>query len=479
MNRTLTVILFFLSYLPCNAQVHAEASLSLDLNRIEQLQLERNDRIEAAFALMKTVQDAGRYIQSLSDLFGNGEITFPVGIKNGDYELIIQKLLYDKNTGKSRIYATCAFRFKDTGQRIAFEGNADIQGRNGLGTHGELTLIAPVRRNIGSTSAIILHEGSRVRFGCDGIEDFVVKLTWMVTSPNIIPTDNNGTITNTPVSATVETYFQNFDNYLLSLDINRSFMFKGLKDIFFTVRGATLDQSDTETSAMASFPEGYLSGDEFNLWKGVFINEVGVNLPPIFKHPEGTGGRVTLSMKNALFDENGFTGKLLAENVLNSALLDPSKWDISMNDFSLGFLKNELVAAGFGGDINIPPFGRNSLLPYMAAYNHATEEFNFTAGIKGNYDFPVLRSSLTLYETSTIEVAVRDSEIYPLINASGILTINAPLNENDSTKTFSVPDILFENLKISRESPCLSIGAIGISGDLRTPKVAGFELLIS
>ncbi|GHT13463.1 hypothetical protein AGMMS4956_09660 [Bacteroidia bacterium] len=478
MKRILTIILLLAFYLNCKAQVHADASISIDLKQIEQLQIERNDKIDAAFTAMQAVQDAGRYIDALSDLFGEGEITLPVGIKKGDYELIIQKILPDENTGKSRIFATCAFLFKDNGQKIAFEGHTDIQGQNGLGTHGELTLIAPVRRNIGNASAIVLHESSRVRFGCDGIEDFAVKLTWLVTSPNIIATDNNGAPTSTPIAATAETYFQNFDNYTLSLSLNQSFMFKGLKDIFFTLKGATLDQSDTETSAMVAFPEGYLSsGDEFNLWKGIAIGEMSVCLPPIFKLP--TGGRITLAMKNTLFDENGFTGSVAANDVLNSALLDPSRWDISLHDFSLGFLRNAIVAAGFGGEINIPPFGNNSLRPYAAEYNHATQEFIFTAGIKGKFDFPVLHSSLELYETSTLEISIKNAEIYPVVDASGILTVNAPLNDKDTTQKFLVPDIPFEHLRLTRESPYLTIGAIGMSGDLRTPKVAGFELKIT
>ncbi|MDR0712787.1 MAG: hypothetical protein LBF89_00770 [Bacteroidales bacterium] len=479
MKNIFAIIALTVWYLPCIAQVNTAISAPLDLNRIEQLQMEYNGKIDAAFTAMKAVQDAGRYIKSLSDLFGNGEITLPVGIKNGDYELIIQKILYDEKTEKKQISATCAFRFKDTGQKVAFEGSADIQGKNGLGTHGELALIAPVRRNIGNASAIVLHEGSRVRFGCDGVEDFATKLTWIVTSPDVIPVDNRGTVVNTPISATVETCFQDFDNYTLSLNIDRSFMFKGLKDIFFTIKGATLDQSDTETSAMTVFPEGYLSAsEEFNLWKGVAFSELSLHLPAIFKSPND-GERMTLSMKNALFDENGFTARLSATDVLNSALLDPETWSISVNDFSLGFLKNQIVAAGFGGEINIPPFGRHSLRPYMAEYNHASEEFIFTAGIVGKFDFPALRSSLELYETSTLSIAFRDADIYPVIDASGLLTVNAPVNEKDSTKKFSVPDIPFEHLKISRDAPYVSIGAIGLGGSLRTPKVAGFELLIS
>ncbi|MDR1155357.1 MAG: hypothetical protein LBL04_11675 [Bacteroidales bacterium] len=479
MNRLLVLLLLLSFCYRGVAQVHAEASASIDLSKIEQLQIEGNEKIEAAFTAMKTVQEAGRYINALSDLFGSGEMTLPVGIRKGDYELIIQKITHDEQSDKSHIHATCAFRFRDTGQKAAFEGQAEIQGINGLGTRGELSLIAPVRRDMGKTSTVVVHEGSRVRFGCDGIEDFAVRLTWMITSPQITPTTAEGQPVQTPISTTVDAIFEDFDNYIVSFNVDRSFMFRGLKDVFFTVKGITLDRSDTETSAMTVFPEGYLSsGDERNLWRGVSCSEASVSLPAIFKPLQG-GGRMAVSMKNALFDENGFTGDASVSGMPGSALLDLSKWDLSIDHFKLGFLKNELIAAGFGGDINIPPFGKNSLFPYTAAYNHATEEFDFDLGIGGKYDFPVLASTLTLHPASTIELSFRDSDIYPVINASGVLTVNAPLGGNDSTSRFTVPDIAFENMRISREAPYVSIGYIGVSGNLQIPQIAGFEVQIS
>ncbi|MDR1667574.1 MAG: hypothetical protein LBS03_07790, partial [Bacteroidales bacterium] len=278
MNKSGFIIFLIFIHLQCGAQVHADISAPVDLSRIEQLQAEGSEKIEAAFTVMKAVQEAGRYIESLSDLFGDGEMTLPVGIKKGDYELIVRKITYDEQADRSYIDASCAFRFRDTGQKIAFEGRVEILGKNGLGTRGELLLIAPVRRDMGKTATIIIHEGSRVRFGCDGIEDFGVRLSWMITSPHIVPTDPNGTPVQTPIAATVESYFEDFDHYLLSLSVNRSFLFNGLKDIIFTIKGATLDQSDTETSAMTVFPEAYLSsGDEFQLWKGVAVPEMSVS----------------------------------------------------------------------------------------------------------------------------------------------------------------------------------------------------------
>jgi hypothetical protein len=160
---------------------------AIDLSKIAQLQVDNQDKINAAFVAMDAVQKAGKYIESLSDLFAKGELTLPVGIKKGGNELIIQKITQDEKTKKSIIHATLAFQFKDTGQRIAFEGEAVLEGNLGFGTAGQLTLIAPVERKLGKHSSLIVREGTKVKFGCDGFDSFDARLVWMVTSDLLHP----------------------------------------------------------------------------------------------------------------------------------------------------------------------------------------------------------------------------------------------------------------------------------------------------
>jgi len=464
------------------------------LNQVDADQTQYKDKVDAAFAAMEAVQKAGAYIESISDLIGNGEITLPVGIKKGDYELIIHKITYDEQIGKPRIFATCAFKFKDSGQRFAFEGSADIEGKKGLGTTGYLELTVPVRRNIGKEATIIFDKGTRANFGCDGIESYVAKLILLFTSDNLYAVNTDGSPTSKPISSTFDASFTNFDNFTASFSFDQSFSLKGLKDIIFTLKGATLDQSDVETSSMFQFPNNYFSGnntDEKFLWKGIAITEASVALPAIFKKSNTTNDtsivnntnssseRIEIGLRRVLFDNNGFSGYLTAENIMNSDAIDKSKWDITVNDFMLDILKNEITGFGFGGDLNIPPLGNSSLLSYMAAFNPSIGEYTFAANVSGNYDFPLLMSTLSLKETSTIEIMFKGSDVYPTLNANGHISINAPLSKSDSTKKFSLPDVTFENLKISREEPYVEIGAIRVSGDLKSPKIAGFKLSVS
>jgi hypothetical protein len=280
-----------------------------------------------------------------------------------------------------------------------------------------------------------------------------------------------------------EAHFDDFDSYIISLNIDKYFSFKGLDDVVFGLKGITIDQSDVENSGMTRFPQGYFGTNASSdpelqkLWKGVSIAEASVALPSFFKRDSaGKTDRMKIALKEALFDENGFTGSISAEDVIPFYTISPNDWSISLSDVSIGIYKNKVSAFGLSGYLNIPPFGTHSLLPYEAYYDAIAEQFKFKVNVAGQYNFPALYSTLTLNELSSIAIEYRNKELYPSINANGKITINAPLTEKDSTKKFSIPDITFENLQISREAPYFQIGSIGISGDLRSPNMGGFEI---
>jgi len=495
MKRSFTILCIFFYSLVVLSQVH-EKNARLLLQEVANVSPAAKKKLDAAFSAMEAVQKAGAYVESLQDLFNEGIVTLPVGIKKGDYELVIQRIKFDQKTGKTRIYATCAFKFKDDGQKIAFDGWTTLEGQKGIGTSGELKLVAPVRRNVGENLVLVFNTGTCANFGCDGIESFFAKVNVIITSEKIQTVDKTGKPTGNLLATSFETAFHNFDKYIVSFGFHQAFTFKGAKGMIFNLKGATLDQSDTENSAQVSFPESYFSEtseEEKNLWKGLSFREASVALPPIFKKPKNTTDsvasdtsktfeaiqdRIMLGVEDFIIDENGLSGWVKGENVLPSSTLNKKKWCISVDDFYFNLFKDNINGVGFGGDMNLPPLGKSSLLPYKATYNHSEDAYHFQVNISGKHDFPVLKSTLTLNESTSLEVLIKDSDFYPTLKASGMLSIDAPLSSKDTTKKFTLPDIAFENMLISRADPYFGIGAIGVTGKLKSPKVAGFELYV-
>ncbi|WP_158269872.1 hypothetical protein, partial [Desulfonatronum sp. SC1] len=134
----------------------------------------------------------------------------------------------------------------------------------------------------------------------------------------------------------------------------------------------------------------------------------------------------TLGLENVVLDRNGFTGKALVQSeIFSSSLLEKDSWGISLSGFSLELLKNSVAGLGFNGDINIPPFGKNSLLPYRAFFNLGTDSYEFEVGVHGKFEFSTLGCTLDLNKNSYVEIEVKNGGIYPTINACGILSIDA------------------------------------------------------
>ncbi|GAP73252.1 hypothetical protein SAMD00024442_7_68 [Candidatus Symbiothrix dinenymphae] len=463
------------------ALVSVQGQDRFDLSQIDHILPDDQKKCDAAFVVADAVEKSGAYIETLSDLFADGIVPLPVGIKKGGYELIIQRVEYGADHPNPKIYATCAFKFKDTGQKVAFEGEAVLTGKYGVETQGKLSLIAPVRRDIGKQSTLVVREGTSVSFDCNGIQEFDAKMLWVVTSEMIIPVDAQGNATGGQLQVPFEMHGTDFDNYVASLNINQSFMFKGLKDIVFTLKGATLDQSDTETSSMIKFPTDYLyqaGSDYMNMWRGIAVSEASVTLPSAFKKPGGSE-RITIQLKEVLFDENGFSGTGSATNIMDNAALNPLAFDLSLNDFSLGLFKNSISFLSFDGYVNIPPLGTNSLVHYTGAFNPLLDEYELKAKLTGPSDFPLFGAgTITFNDLTTVSIALKNGGVYPTIDASGVLTVKAPLGGADAPVGLTIPDINFENLIISRESPYVQIGSISTTGPAQA-RLAAFELEIS
>lgn len=471
------------------------------LNSLNVSSPEAQKKLDAAFAAMEAVRKAGAYIESLKDLFEDGIITLPVGIKKGDYELIIQSIKKDNDTQQIRIYATCAFKFKENGQQIAFEGWSTIEGKKGLGGGGELKLITPVGRDKGKDITIVFEKGTGVHFGCDGIEGFNAKLAVICKSDKLKPVDSSGKVIDRKIGFRAEASFSNFDEFSVTIGSTQAFMHEDIKDVVFNIKGVTVDQSDLTTSSMLKFPSNYFNGEikgAKELWKGIAFNDITIYLPPIIKKqnksnkkkPENDKApigseivtlkdRVTIGANYLLLDENGISVSAFGNNIMDISSINKESWDINITDFSLDVVKNEIVGIGFGGALNVPPLGKSSLLNYTASYDDLEKIYDFKAQLTDDLELELFKANLTLNKSSFIDVVIKKQRFYPTLNLSGKLSINVPIDDKDSTKKFNVPDITFQNLVIRRESPKFKIGAIGVAGALSTPSLGGFELCLN
>ncbi len=435
-------------------------------------------RVNSAKNLLAKVEQMYNYIDNLTELAKNNQIPLPVGIssKKNNYKLVVSSLSHN-NDSTTEIFMSCAIPFKEN-RTLAFDGKCRFTGNCGPSMPGKLSLIEACPINFGKTFEIEFKNGSCCEFDCDGISRFYVKASLRFTSEKIIFYNDKDSLINTPPTIDFEAYFDDLKDFEIQLENRINFGFKELKDFIFHLENITIDNSETYTSNSTNFPDNYFTnGDDKNLWTGLSVKLAEVKLPKALKSKstKDTTTRTTIRCENLVIDRFGISAFAKASDICAGDHADTTKWDITLEDFALLVTKNRIDEVTFNGEINLPPLGNFSLLPYTAAYNRASEEFDFKCNVSGEREFPALSSKLTLNETSFIDIRIKNGDFYPTICADGKITIDAKIDKDKFKLT--IPNVTFEGLKISREKPYFNPGKWNFT-DLELPKIGGFNLAL-
>lgn len=465
-------------------------------------------RLDGAMSVYESVKAMGNTVKSLSDLFTKSELSLPVGIGDADKYLICISEIVSDDQGRSHLKASCIIPLSDNGQKLAFYGDAIVEGQNGVGTKGRLELTAPCERKMGNEASVIFKAGTAVEFGCDGFEKLSAKIAFALKSNSIQTIDGSGKPSGR-LRADLSADIVDIDDYTVSFSFDKQFVVKGLDDYIFQLNGATLDQSYTSTSAMVQFPENYFDGgtnDDLNMWRGVAVTQAEVTLPEFMSGSgdnasaaQSQNGQQTqaqtqtsqqkpddkakkkerkkLTLSNVIIDGAGFSCNAAAQNVVATGTIDPNSWDISIEDLEIGILRNQVSGVGFGGKLNAPPLGQKSLLDYKAELNVSANKYMVEAVLPDTADFPMLSGSLKLTPDSRITVEIDSSKVEPELSLNGIISVNAAIGNQKDNNNMTLPDINFEGMTISPTK--FHLEHVGLTGKLTTPKVAGFQLTIN
>ena len=456
-------------------------------------------RHEACRAIEEKVREEKRLVTSIRDIVnGKRECPLPVGIKNGSYALYISKIT-TKDTDMRNWIEACAFiKFGDSGQELAFDGKAVLEGENGIiDVDGKLELIGNVERPLGSHCSVIFKEGTTIHFGCEGIDKIYAKMAFVVKDNSIYGVDDNGKSTGR-ICFDFEAEFVDFDDFYATLNVDQRFRIGGVDEMTFVLKGLTLDQSLTKTPSTVQFPENYfkivvdeneelsderkkeIEEEEKNnkeAWRGVAISHAEVVLSGFFGSM-GEDSEMKFNLDKAIFDGKGFSGNGEAKDIIRDSSIDPNKWCMSINDLKIDMLKGKIEKLCFEGKLNVPPFGEASTLKYKADYESAQKTFLFDAELTKKVDFPIWRANLELDPSSNVEIKISKGKISPKVKLNGKLSVDA--NVGLGSARFEMHGVNFENLVFQKDKPYVSIGSFDlIDANFQTPSIAGFQLSIS
>ncbi|MDR1182540.1 MAG: hypothetical protein LBL13_11235, partial [Bacteroidales bacterium] len=479
--KTNTCIIFLILCLLCLL------SLQTAIAGEEQYQQER----QKAMSAFEILDKSGNYQEQLTMADLN---SLPMGIKrtfgNVEYTVAVSRM----RTGHSYAELTIYGRIKipQGENKVLFFGAQGIKFSYDGDFHGDckLMLLSDVDIPInGDRAELILHGGFDNATGqgvektfftmdCSGFKELNIVADVVFPESLIRKVGDNGEPVSGEagrVSAPFHTVVSDWNDILVSLSVPR-FEITGLDGFIFDVKNAVFDFSDSRNEAGIQFPDGYENGylvpGNTDLWRGVYIRELSVVLPPQFAIRESSQ-RISFAANNMLLDNNGVSGLFEADNILPIESGSAGGWRFSVDRFSMTLEASQIVGAGFAGYIGLP-VSEVSELAYEA-FISPDNEYLLKVQPAKDIAFDVWSARAEILANSYVKMEVIDGRFRPEALLNGSLSISAKQNEGGKSIA-ELESVKFTGLHLQTVAPYIEVQSMGYSGEM---KLKNFPLSIS
>jgi hypothetical protein len=314
---------------------------------------------------------------------------------------------------------------------------------------------------------ILPADGSNyIEWDCNGFRSVNLRGVFEFSSNYFIP-DPILSRNKKNVTASFEVNTTDFNNILISTSID-PFKIKGLGDMTFIARQASVDMSDFVNSEGFMVPAGYQNSfpEVPQLWRGFFLKELNVLLPAEIS---GSSERKSINAYNLLIDESGISGYFSATNVLPINMGDASGWPFSVDRISIGIAQNKLTGGSIGGAIGVPFLGSDTL-GYLAQIESTNTGLQYNVSVitnsARNFNMP-FGGSVMLDKGCQFEMKAGNGKFIPSAVLNGTISIQKDL--------VYLEKLRFEGLRLSAESPYISGGTFSSTASAGI-KLSGFDL---
>ncbi|MFZ6011685.1 MAG: hypothetical protein ACOYXT_15185 [Bacteroidota bacterium] len=440
--------------------------------------------IDKAQAVMSKIRETQNYISNLNDV---SLFQLPVGIPK-----LVNGLNYDIGIYAIRLLPTHAevdvlmqFEMPQNGKVLTFQAKGiKFTRAGGIVGDAKLSLVGDYGINFtGDKVQLILHgslagTGTYVTMDCDGFKEMGLDAEVKFSRDILVPEDASGNVKEGNVSAAFKANLSNWNDLLIQLSMP-AFQVQSLKGFGFTASDAVFDFSDTRNAPSVVFPENYqssqfLPGNQ-NLWRGFYMRELSVRMPAQFEKKSG-GGKTTLSATNLIIDSDGISGFFAGSNLLPLKEGNMNGWAFSVDSLAIELQANELMHAGFKGDIVVPVSGEKTPLNYQAVISDGNN-YLFSVSPAKDMEFDLWKAGkVEIYESSYIEVRVQDKKFLPKASLNGRMNVKASLSQGG--QGVELADIRFEKLEIQSVRPFLKVGSFSFGSEAAQQKMAGFPISI-
>ena len=478
-----------------------------------------NNQILIAKEVMDDLETSQNYVDlvSPSDL-----VTLPIGIKkqigNITYTLGISEARITPEYTEVTAFVRIIIPQSDAqgNQKHLFFGANNIKLSHKGGIYGDANLVLlgdiPIPIN-GGNAMVVLKGGFDMQTGnmadltyvtidCGGFKELGLTAEVLFPRSMLEPVGPDYTVIaneEVKVKGFFHTIVSDWNDILVEVSLSAFQLTKegsadgsGKAGLIFNLNTAVFDFSDIRNSPNVVFPADYqqylIPGNE-QLWRGVYVNTLTVVLPEQFKK-RGSGERIVFQASHLLIDGNGVSGNFSADNILPITEGDASKWQFFVDHIEAAFVTNNLIGAGFEGQIVLPVTDEvtqeestdttilnQKVLAYQAIIDPVNDDYLLTVATQDTLSLNVFKAKATLLPNSYVELRVSEGKFRPRAVLHGDLAIKGSNSTSNSGKaTVDFKGIEFENLQLQTEAPYFKVDHMGYNGDV---KFANFPVTIS
>ncbi len=413
------------------------------------------------------IEEKNRYVSALSsEELGTLPLAQVREINGKVYAIAIDsaRLTPDKGAFFSAYFR---FTFPGTNEELIFRGRDIAFNPGGIGLSSSSKLILLNDKTVHISEHVDLTfsgDGSNyIEWDCNGFKAANLHGVFEFDPGMIKPED----ATQAKVRASFKVNVHDLNNILAAIDIP-AFKISGLEDFSFMIRNAVVDMSDIAnpdglivTSDMLSIPGNPQA------WRGFYLGELEVGLPAQLSTEKG---RPKIAVRNFYIDEQGVSGVISAENLIQLGDASAGGWPLSVDKIALSFSRNKLNGGELGGLMQIGFLGDDPLrYNAMVSMRNNDTYYNFSlATTQDSKPYKFFAGEIVLGANSRIQVAKTERDFIPTAILNGKLNINKSV--------LSINQVTFQDLTLSTQKPYVHSGTFNFSNSEGKSKAANFPI---
>ncbi len=285
--------------------------------------------------------------------------------------------------------------------------------------------------------------GTYVEMEAEGFKQLQIDGIIVLNKEKVIPVDPELDSVYTTFKIKVE----DFNNFMLSNISLPEFEIVKIPGYQFSITDLTYDHSESENAVGMEWPVPNYT-NLGNLWEGFYMKEISVKIP------DKLNANTSFVADHIIFDDQGFTGHLFAEEVFGTGngKMGSKDWPFSMKELDIKVVKNELISGSFNGKIRVPIQEKDTYLNYNTLVSYIGDDlkYQFKVNPEEGIVFPVIIAKANISPDTYIEVKDEGNGFEPSFHLYGDVTLNKSFNSKIQGVPFKFKGVKVQNLVVDK-----------------------------